>query len=120
MQTATGEYFVSTDKKMLQPEVIHHFLSGSYWAKNISMEKVKLSIENSLCFGVYHGNKQAGFARVVTDYAVIGYIGDVFIVDEERGKGLSKMLMQEIVRHPQLQGLRRMVLATRDAHGLYS
>jgi GNAT superfamily N-acetyltransferase len=119
MQIVKDEYYVSTDKSKLQPDVIHGFLSKSYWAKDIPLEKVKLAIENALCFGVFHNDVQVGFARVVTDYAVIGYIGDVFIIEEERGKGLSKMLMQHIVDHPQLQGLRRIVLATRDAHGLY-
>jgi GNAT superfamily N-acetyltransferase len=120
MEDTKQEYYVSTDRGKLQIDVIHNFLKDSYWAKDIPIEKLKLSIENALCFGVYNGNKQVGFARVVTDYAVIGYIGDVFILEEERGKGLSKMLMQEIVRHPQLQGIRRIILATRDAHGLYS
>jgi GNAT superfamily N-acetyltransferase len=120
MANQADEYYVSTDKSKLQLDVIHNFLKQSYWAKDIPMEKIKTAIEHALCFGVYHGNKQVGFARVVTDYAVIGYIGDVFILEEERGKGLSKMLMQEIIRHPQLQILRRIILATRDAHGLYS
>jgi len=119
MEIVKDEYYVSTDKSKLQLDVIHGFLSKSYWAKDIPIEKVNLAIENALCFGVFHNDMQVGFARVVTDYAVIGYIGDVFIVEEERGKGLSKMLMQHIVDHPQLQGLRRIVLATRDAHGLY-
>jgi GNAT superfamily N-acetyltransferase len=120
MQEIKEGYSISTDKSKLQLDVIHGFLSKSYWAKDISPEKVKLSIEHALCFGVYHGNKQVGFARVVTDYAVIAYVGDVFIIEEERGKGLSKLLMENIVGHPQLQGLRRIILATRDAHGLYS
>jgi GNAT superfamily N-acetyltransferase len=119
METTQGEYSISTDKSKLQLDVIHGFLSNSYWAKNISIEKIKTCIENSICYGVYHHNKQVGFARVVTDYAVIAYIGDVFIVEEHRGKGLSKMLMKEIVAHPELQNLRRWILATRDAHGLY-
>jgi GNAT superfamily N-acetyltransferase len=119
MELVKDEYFISTDKSRLQLDAIHGFLSKSYWAKDIPLEKVKLAIENALCFGVYHNDVQVGFARVVTDYAVIGYIGDVFIIEEERGKGLSKILMQHIVNHPQLQGLRRIVLATRDAHGLY-
>ena len=79
-------YSISTDKSKLQLDVIHGFLCQSYWAKDISIEKVNTAIEHSLCFGVYHGDKQVGFARVVTDYAVIAYVGDVFIVEEERGK----------------------------------
>jgi GNAT superfamily N-acetyltransferase len=113
------DYFVSTDKAQLQFDVIHNFLKQSYWAKDIPEEKLRLAIDNALCFGVYHHDKQVGFARVVTDYAVMAYIGDVFIIEEERGKGLSKLLMKAIVEHPQLQTLRRIILATRDAHGLY-
>lgn len=118
--SGNGEYYVSTDKSKLQLDVIHKFLSSSYWAKDIPLEKLQRAIDNALCFGVYKGGKQVGFARVVTDYAVIAYVGDVFILDEERGKGLSKMLMKAIVEHPQLQDLRRIILATRDAHGLYA
>jgi GNAT superfamily N-acetyltransferase len=114
------EYYVSTDKAKLQMDVIHKFLSNSYWAKDIPLEKLQRAIDNALCFGVYKGEKQVGFARVVTDFAVIAYVGDVFILEEERGKGLSKMLMKHIVEHPQLQDLRRIILATRDAHSLYA
>ena len=113
------EYFISTDKSKLQLDVIHTFLSSSYWAKDIAIERVQTAIDNSLCFGVYHGDRQVGFARVVTDFAVIAYVGDVFILEEERGKGLSKLLMKHIVEHPQLKDLRRIILATRDAHKLY-
>jgi len=112
-------YFVSSDHSLLQPELIHSFLSASYWAKNIPLETVLRSIENSICFGVYNGKEQVGFARVVTDKSVFAYLADVFIVPEHRGKGLSNMLMKEIMSHPDVQGLRRWILATRDAHGLY-
>ena len=115
----SSDYIFSTDKKKLDIKVIHDFLSGSYWAKNIPIEIVQRSIENSLCFGVYHNDKQVGFARVVSDYATFGYLADVFISEEHRGKGLSKKLMEHIVSHPQLQGLRRFCLGTRDAHKLY-
>jgi N-acetylglutamate synthase-like GNAT family acetyltransferase len=114
-----GEYTFSTDKEKLDIDVIHHFLSNSYWAKNIPVEIVKRSIQGSLCFGVYHNNKQIGFARVISDYATFGYLADVFILEEHRGKGLSKELMKQIMAHPQLQGLRRFCLGTRDAHKLY-
>ena len=114
-----SDYTFSTDKAKLDVKVIHDFLSNSYWAKNIPIEIVKRSIENSLCFGVFHHNKQVGFARVVSDYATFGYLADVFISEEHRGKGLSKKLMEHIVAHPQLQGLRRFCLGTKDAHKLY-
>lgn len=112
-------YSISTDKKLLQPQVIHQFLSNSYWAKDIPVEIVLRSIENSLCFGLYHHKKQIGFARVVSDYATFAYLADVFVLEEHRGRGLAKSLMQEVFGHSQLQGLRRFCLGTRDAHKLY-
>lgn len=114
-----GEYLVSTDKSRLDMDVVHGFLRESYWAKDVPREVVKLSIEHSLPFGVYKGEQQVGFARVITDYATFGYIGDVFILEEYRGLGLSKLLMQAVVEHSALHGLRRWMLLTRDAHGLY-
>ncbi len=114
-----GEYLISTDKRLLDLSVIHGFLITSYWAKGIPFETVKKSIEHSLNFGVYKEGKQVGFARVITDYATYAYIGDVFILERYRGQGLSKWLMQVIAGHPELQGLRRWTLLTRDAHGLY-
>lgn len=111
---------ISTDKARLQIAVIHEFLTQeSYWAKDRTLEQTRIAIENSICFGVYAGERQIGFARVVSDKATFAYIGDVFIIDEFRGRGLSKWLMQVIIEHPELQGLRRWVLATLDAHGLY-
>jgi len=116
-----GEFTISTDKSRLDLDVIHKFLSEeSYWAGNRSFEKTKIAIDNSICFGLYHDDRQIGFARVVSDKSTFAYIGDVFVINEYRGQGLSKWLMQVIVDHPELQGLRRWVLATRDAHGLYS
>ena len=112
-------YSISTDKSKLDISVIHGFLSKSYWSEDIPVEIVKNGIENSLCFGVYNGNIQVGFARVITDYATFGYLADVFIVESERGKGLSKWLMECILAHPQLQGLRNFCLMTQDAHSLY-
>jgi GNAT superfamily N-acetyltransferase len=115
-----GEFTISSDNLFLQIETIHKFLSEeSYWAKERTREQTQKAIENSLSFGVYKGEKQIGFARVVTDYATFAYIGDVFILDEFRGRGLSKWLMETIVNHPDLQNLRRWILATRDAHELY-
>ena len=104
----------------MQLPVIHEFLSQeSYWAKNRSLEQTKRAIENSLCFGLYHQEQQIGFARVISDFATFAYLGDVFVLEAFRGQGLSKWLMETIVSHPELQGLRRWVLATRDAHTLY-
>jgi GNAT superfamily N-acetyltransferase len=115
-----GEYTISTERERLQIDVIFKYLTGeSYWARERSYEQTVTAIKNSLPFGVYKGENLIGFARVVTDYATFAYLGDVFILEAHRGKGLSKWLMETIVNHPELQGLRRWVLATRDAHGLY-
>jgi GNAT superfamily N-acetyltransferase len=115
-----GELTISTDKTLLDIDAVHDFLANeSYWAKTRSPEQTRTAIENSLCFGLYDGGRQIGFARVVSDFATFAYIGDVYVLEEYRGRGLSKWLMRTIVEHPQLQGLRRWVLATRDAHGLY-
>ncbi len=114
------EYRVSTDPSLLHVDVIHKYLSEeSYWAQNIPGEVVERSIKNSLCFGLYEKENQAGFARVVTDKATFAYLADVFILEEYRGKGLAKWLMEAIHAHPELQGLRRWMLGTRDAHSLY-
>ncbi|OIN57221.1 GNAT family N-acetyltransferase [Arsenicibacter rosenii] len=114
-------YTISTDKSRLNRTLIHRFLSqDSYWAQNIPMDIVERAIQGALCFGVYHGEEQVGYARVITDEATFAYLSDVFIVAEHRGKGLSKYLMETISGWPTLQGLRRWVLATRDAHTLYA
>lgn len=114
------EYLISTDRTKLDLPLIHHFLSTeTYWAVGRPVEVVRRSIENSLPFGIYRNDEQIGFARVVTDYATFAWIADVFILEEERGKGLSKWLMEAILAHPDLQGFRRWVLATKDAQGLY-
>jgi GNAT superfamily N-acetyltransferase len=119
-ETQQNDYLISTDKSKLDIVFIHHFLSTeSYWAKNIPIDLVKKSIEGSLCFGLYLNEKQIGFARMITDGATFGYLCDVFIDTDHRGKGLSKWLMQTVMQHPDLQGLRRISLATKDAHGLY-
>ncbi len=116
-----GEFLVSTDKSKLEIDTIHHFLTKeSYWSQNIPLAIVRKSIENSLCFGVYHQSRQIGFARVITDFASFAYLADVFIINEFRRKGLSKILMKTIISHPDLQGLRRWMLGTRDAQGLYA
>ena len=118
--TILNEFTVSDDKKKIDAEYVHHFLTTSYWSPGIPMETVRKAIENSLCFGVYHNDKQVGFARMVTDKATFAYLADVFIDETYRGKGLSKLLMRTIMSHPDLQGLRRIMLATKDAHGLYA
>ena len=115
-----GEFIISTDRDRLQIEAIHKFLSEeSYWANRRTKEQTETAIKNSLPFGVYKGENQIGFARVVTDYATFAYLGDVYILEDFRGRGLSKWLMETIVNHPDLQGFRRWVLATKDAHTLY-
>ena len=111
---------ISTDKSLLDINVIFNFLSQSYWAKGRSVSLIKKSIENSLCFGVYTNKKQIGFARVVTDYATFAYLADVFILEGERGRGFSKKLIETILRFPELKNVRRWMLATKDAHNLYS
>ena len=114
------EYLISTDFPSLNVDLIHSYLSKeSYWAQNIPREVVEKSISNSLCFGVYCKDNQIGFARIVTDKATFAYLADVFIIEEHRGKGLSKWLIEIIQAHPELQGFRRWMLGTRDAHGLY-
>jgi len=120
MEWEKGGFAINNDKSQLEIGVIQLFLeTDSYWAQTRTLEQTKAAIANSICFGVYDGKRQIGFARVVSDRATFAYIGDVFILDEYRGRGLSKWLMDVIVSHPDLQNLRRWVLATRDAHGLY-
>ncbi len=121
MEYRRGEFLISTSRERLNLDVVHGFLTNCYWAKGISREIVARSIEHSLCFGVYdNARAQVGFARVVTDFATVAYLGDVFVLESHRGRGLSKWLMECIVQCPALQNLRRWVLLTRDAHGLYS
>ena len=104
------EYLLSTDKSKIDVEAVHRFLSHSYWAQNIPLEVVQKSIDNSLCFAIYHQQRLIGFARAISDFATFAYLADVFILPEERGKGLSKWLMEIIMDHPQLRGLRRFTL----------
>jgi GNAT superfamily N-acetyltransferase len=114
-----GEYSVSTDPQRLELAVVHRFLSNSYWSQGLPLDVLKRAIAGSLCFGLYQGNTQVGFARVITDKATFAYLCDVFVLDSHRGKGLGRWLMEAVSSHPELQGLRRFVLVTRDAHGLY-
>jgi GNAT superfamily N-acetyltransferase len=119
MEWTRDKFTVTTDKARLDRSVIERFLGSSYWAENIPRNTVDKSIENSLCFGLLEENRQIGFARVVTDRATFGFLADVFVLPEHRGAGLGKWLIECVVSHPELQGLRRWLLGTRDAHGLY-
>ena len=119
MDFIKDKFYISTEKEKMDIDLIHSFLTRSYWAEGISKEIVRRSIEGALCFGVFENEKQIGFARMITDRATFAYLADVFIIDEYRGLGLSKWLMEVIMSHPDLQGLRRLMLATRDAHELY-
>lgn len=112
-------YAISSDPGLLDLNVIHGFISQSYWAKGIPRDLVERMVKNSFCFGVYHQAAQVGFARIITDRATFAYLADVFILPEHRGKGLSKALVQAILAHPDLQGLRRWMLVTLDAQSLY-
>jgi GNAT superfamily N-acetyltransferase len=119
MTWTKDEFILTTDKSRIDVSFVHHFLRHSYWAQNIPLEVVQQSIEGSLCFCLLHTTGQVGFARVITDGATFGYLADVFVDEAWRGKGLSKWMMENIIQHPSLTGLRRLLLATRDAHGLY-
>lgn len=114
-----GEYAISTDPHRLDVAAIHAYLTTSYWSPGIPRSVVERALANSLCFGLYRGAQQVGFARVITDRATFAYLADVFILEPHRRQGLSKWLMECINSHADLQGLRRFMLATRDAHGLY-
>jgi N-acetylglutamate synthase-like GNAT family acetyltransferase len=115
-----NNYLISTDKKKIDVAAVHAYLSRSYWAEEIPLKIVTKAIENSLCFAVYKEKKLIGFARVISDYSTFAYLADVYVLEEERGKGLSKWLMECILKHKQLQGLRNFCLLTRDAHSLYA
>ena len=112
-------FTISTDPSRIDLDVVHGFLTASYWARGIPRDVVRRSIEHSMCFGLYHEGRQIGFARVITDRATFAYLGDVFVLDAWRGRGLAGWLLDVIQAHPELQGLRRWVLLTRDAHALY-
>jgi GNAT superfamily N-acetyltransferase len=113
-------YLISTDKALLNLEAIHELLGTSYWAAERPLALTRRSIEHSLAFGVYDGERQIGFARLVTDYTTFAYLADVMIADSYRGQGLGKWLVEAMLSHPEVQGVRRWLLITRDAHGLYS
>lgn len=114
-----GDFMISTDRRRLDLGVVHGYLASSYWASGMPRAVLERGIENSLAFGVYRGDEQVGFARVITDLATYAYLSDVFVLEAHRGRGLSKWLMECVLAHPDLQGLRRFALFTRDAQGLY-
>ena len=121
MEIEDKGFVFSDDKQKIDVIAIHHYLSTqSYWAKDIPLKVVQTSIENSLCFGIYKDTKQIGFARWITDKATFAYLADVYVEEQYRGLGLSKKLMSLMLFHKDLQGLRRYMLATQDAHGLYA
>ena len=113
------DYIVSTDRRKLDIDLVHDYLGSSYWAAGMPRAVLERGIENSLTFGIYYHGRQVGFARVITDLATYAYLSDVFVLESHRGRGLSKWLMECILAHPDLQGLRRFALFTRDAQGLY-
>ncbi|HXJ82203.1 MAG TPA: GNAT family N-acetyltransferase [Candidatus Methylomirabilis sp.] len=117
--TSTADVTITTDPSRLDLDVIHQFLAGSYWAAGIPRPIVERAIRHSLCFGAFADDRQVGFARVISDYATYAYVSDVFVLPSHRGRGIGKRIMAAIVTHPDLQGLRRWTLATRDAHDLY-
>jgi GNAT superfamily N-acetyltransferase len=114
------DYEISTDPARLDVDLIHDFLRTSYWARNVPRAIVEKCIRNSLCFGVFAEGRQVGFARAITDRATFAYLADVFVIPAHRGRGVGKLLIGSILDHPDLQGLRRFLLATEDAHGLYA
>ena len=119
-EKSKGQYLITTDPGRLDIDAIHLFLSRSFWAEGIPKETVAKAVANSLCFGLFDGDAQIGFARVVTDRATFAYLCDVYVLESHRGLGLGKWLLETVMTHPDLQGLRRFQLVTRDAHGLYS
>ena len=119
MQATRGQYSISTDPQRLDVDAVHAFLSRSFWAEGISRELVARSMANSLCFGLFDDTRQIGLARVVTDRATYAYLCDVYVLESHRGRGLGKWLIEVVMAHADLQGLRRFQLVTRDAHALY-
>lgn len=121
IERVVGEFLITTDRSKMDIQAIHHFLANySGWSNNIPLDTVRRSVANSLCFGLFHRGKQIGFARVISDYSTIAYLGDVYVLEAFRGRGLSKKLMTEVMDHPDLQGLRRWILLTSTASWLYT
>lgn len=113
------QYRISHNPADMDEVAIHRYLARSYWAKGIPLELVRKSIANSLCFGLFDDGAQVGFARVVSDFTTFAYLADVYVLESHQGKGLGKRLISAVMSHPELQGLRRVMLSTHDAHGLY-
>jgi GNAT superfamily N-acetyltransferase len=116
----SNPYEISSDRSRLDIDLIYDILRATDWAKDIPRAVVERSIQNSLCFGAFCHGRQVGFGRVITDFATFAYIADIFVVPEHRGRGVAKLLVRAMLEHPDLQGLRRILLATQDAHGLYA
>jgi GNAT superfamily N-acetyltransferase len=119
MNLEKNGFEISTEERRLDRDAIHEFLRRSYWAAGIPRDVLDRSIDHALCFGLYEGPRQIGFARVITDRATFAYLSDVYVLEEYRGRGLATWLMEAVLSHPDLQGLRRWMLATQDAHALY-
>jgi len=119
-EAARGEYVISTDPARLDAVAIHAYLTRSYWASGRTLEAVTRSLHYSLCFGLYHSGRQVGLARVITDWTTYAYLCDVYVLEEHRGRGLGKWLVESVLAHPELQTVRRWTLITSDAHGLYA
>lgn len=119
IESVRGEYTISTDRARIDIAAVHDFLSKTYWSPGIPEDVVRRGIAGALCFGIYHGRDQVGFARVITDRATYAYLSDVYVLEAHRGRGLAKWMMELVMAHPSLQGLRRFALSTRDAHALY-
>jgi GNAT superfamily N-acetyltransferase len=119
-QYTNGQYWITTETEKLNLDAIHAYLSRSFWAEGIPKQTVAKAIANSLCFGLFDRADQVGFARVVTDRATYAYLCDVYVLETHQGRGLGKWLIETVMAHPDLQGLRRFQLVTRDAHGLYN
>jgi GNAT superfamily N-acetyltransferase len=120
MEPCAHPYEITADRTRFDVAAIHAFLSRAYWSPGVTRAVIERAMAHSLCFGVFHQGHQVGFARVITDRATFAYLADVYILEGHRGLGLARRLLQVILAHPDLQGLRRMLLATRDAHGLYA
>ena len=120
IEQSFGEFKISNDKRLLNPELIHHFLKESYWAKDMPFEILQTAIENSFCIGIYHKAEQIGFGRLITDFATYGYLADVFVLEPFQGKGLSKKFMNYVMGLDFVKLFRRFSLGTKDAHGLYA
>ena len=119
MEWRKGEFTVTDRREALDVDTVHRFLRESYWAKGVPRPIIEKAIDHSLCLGLYHESKQIGFARAVSDRATFAYLADVFVISAHRGRGLGEWLVSCVLAHPELQGLRRWLLATRDAHALY-